>query len=273
MNAIPMKAPPPSPLGSKMTGGEHPIVSAHMGAGKSGARLGRGPRGLAGAAGCALVALFASACGGSEATTDMSPFETTRAVPTTALVEHQFDLPPFPTMSVQAPSTWGPFDDWGLVRNACADQDGRCESTNSTMAFMFWAVTEVYRHPCDWFGPTITPGATVADLATTLQGIPTRNASEPEPVSVGGFDGLYMQWSVPDDVDFDDCDEGYFESWKGDITGTDRYQQAPGQVDRLWILDIEGQRLVIDAFYLPGTPEEDRHEIDDIIDSIRFSTP
>jgi hypothetical protein len=272
-NAISVKVPPPSPHGSEVTGREQPIVSAPMGVGHSGGRPGRGPRRLAAAAGCALVALLTSACDGSSgATTVTSPIETTPAETVTALVEHPFELPPFPTLRAQAPSTWGPFDDWGLIRNACADRDGRCDPTDSTMAITFWGVTEIYRHPCRWLGPTITPGPTVADLATALQSIPIRNASEPEPVKVGGFDGLYMQWSVPDEVDFDDCDEGFFESWRGDITGTDRYQQAPGQVDRLWILDIEGQRLVIDAFYLPGTPEEDRHEIDDIIDSIRFST-
>jgi hypothetical protein len=189
-----------------------------------------------------------------------------------APVEHEFDLPPFPPMRAQAPPTWDDFDGWGLVRDACADENGLCEPTDSTMAIMIWGVTDVYSHPCDWAGNTSTPGPTVADLATALRSIPMRNASAPEPVNVGGFDGLYMQWSVPDDIDFADCDLGSFESWTGDITGSDRYQQAPGQVDRLWILDVEGQRIVINAFYLQGTPPEDRHEIDDIVGSFRFDT-
>ena len=34
---------------------------------------------------------------------------------------------------------------------------------------------------------------------------------------------------------------------------TDRFQQGAGQVDRLWILDVEGRRLLIDATYVPGS--------------------
>jgi hypothetical protein len=35
-------------------------------------------------------------------------------------------------------------------------------------------------------------------------------------------------------------------------------------------VNVDGQRLVIDAFSLPATPEVDRQEIDDIIASITF---
>jgi hypothetical protein len=54
--------------------------------------------------------------------------------------------------------------------------------------------------------------------------------------------------SIRSNLQSSDCDERYFESWTGDGTaGTDRYQQGPGQIDRLWILDVEGRRLVIDG--------------------------
>jgi hypothetical protein len=64
---------------------------------------------------------------------------------------------------------------------------------------------------------------------------------------------------------------GYFESWTGDGTGgTDRYQQGPGQVDRLWILDVEGRRLVIDANYRPGSTDHDRANLQRVVNSIVF---
>lgn len=239
-------------------------------------RPGRGHRWKALAAASVFGAAVLAACNPSNGETTASsppPAEVTPPGSSPALVDHRFHLPPFPTIHAAAPLSWDDFEGWGLVRDACGGRTGRCASTDRTMAIMFWGVTRVDGHPCDWFGSGFDPGPSVEDLASALRSVPTRRASEPERVTVGGVDGLYMQWSVPDDIDFDDCDLGSFESWAGNITGSNRYQQAPGQVDRLWILDVGGERLVIDAFYLPGTPEEDRHEIDDIVGSIRFTTP
>ena len=56
-----------------------------------------------------------------------------------------------------------------------------------------------------------------------------------------------IEMTVPTDIDFADCDRGEFRSWAG------RYHQGPGQVDQVYILDVEGQRVVIDTTYMPGT--------------------
>ncbi len=196
---------------------------------------------------------------------------TTPAAAGADMLTHVFDLAPFPTINASAPATWNAIDGWALNRSPCAETG--CIAADTAMAVMFWRVTQVYGEPCNWFGTTFDPGPSVDDLAVALHAVPTRAASEPEPVTVGGAEGLYLEWSVPDDADFDACDEGFFESWAGDVGGTDRYQQLPGQVDRIWILDVDGQRLVIDAFYLPATPDADRQQIDDIIASIRFERP
>src|SRR5262249_43538518 len=70
--------------------------------------------------------------------------------------------------------------------------------------------------------------------------------------------------------DFHDCDEGVFESLTAEGWASDRYQQAPGQVDWLWILDVDGQRLVVDATYLADASAYDRSELDPVVRSIRF---
>jgi hypothetical protein len=38
----------------------------------------------------------------------------------------------------------------------------------------------------------------------------------------------------------------------------------------LWILDVEGRRLVIDANYMPGATEQDHAELAKVINSITF---
>lgn len=44
----------------------------------------------------------------------------------------------------------------------------------------------------------------------------------------------------------------------------------PGQVDRLWILNVEGARLVIDAFVMPAATTGDRTELQNVVESIVF---
>jgi hypothetical protein len=100
-------------------------------------------------------------------------------------------------------------------------------------------------------------------------------------VEVDGRPGTYLEWSVPTDIAFDDdgnfpdCDgdgEGHFDfrSWAGAGWAHTRYHQGPGQIDRLWILDVDGKRLVIDAFSMPEATDDEVAEIFDVVESIRF---
>jgi len=144
------------------------------------------------------------------------------------------------------------------------------------VAMQFWDVGQVYGHPCQWEGTLFDPGPTVDDLATALIDIPLRNASAPIDVTIDGYAGKYLEWSVPTDIDFETCDadaEGhFFDSWTGDQAGWggDRYQQGPGQVDRLWILDVDGVRFVIDAFSMPVATDAELAELLAVVESITF---
>jgi hypothetical protein len=135
----------------------------------------------------------------------------------------------------------------------------------------FWDVDQVYPTPCKWKGkPMVDPGPDVDRLVAALSDQPLRNATAPTDIELGGFHGKYLELSVPTDIDFDDCDEGYFESWTANGWASDRYQQKPGQVDRIWVLDVNGERLVVDASYLPEATPQDRAELESVVDSIRF---
>ncbi len=59
-------------------------------------------------------------------------------------------------------------------------------------------------------------------------------------------------------------------SWLGNGGDGERWQQMAGQVDRLWVLDVNGQRLVVDANYSPGTTQAQRDEEDQIVRSLQF---
>ena len=148
---------------------------------------------------------------------------------------------------------------------------GKGQELPHTVAVTFWDVAQVYPTPCKWKGkPMIDPGPGVNGLASALAMQPLRHATAATDVVLAGFHGKYLKWSVPTDIHFDRCDEGYFESWTANGWSSDRYQQRPGQVDRIWILDVHGQRLVIDAFYLPQATKRDHAELQRVVDSIRF---
>lgn len=129
-----------------------------------------------------------------------------------------------------------------------------------------WDISAVYTHPCDEGSRLEQVGPSVADLATALAAQPLRNGSTPAPVRVGGYDGLYVELSVPDDADFTECPGRRFNSWPG------RWQQGPGQIDMIWILDVEGERLVLNAMHGPSAPPEQVDEVRRIVSTATFTS-
>lgn len=168
---------------------------------------------------------------------------------------------PFPNIVITVPGGWNSYERFAVQRFV---------DTPRQLVVSVWNVVDVYSNGCHWIGPMIHPGPTVDELGAVLAARPLRNATAPVAVSFGGYAGKYLVWSVPADIRFSDCDGGRFMSWIG---AGDRYQQGPGQVDRLWILDVEGHRLVIDATYMPGATEQDRAELAAVVNSIAFETP
>jgi hypothetical protein len=174
-----------------------------------------------------------------------------------------------PPIQVTVPDGWHS-GGW-LINQPRAGQDV------PPISVQFWVVNQVYKDPCHWQGALLTPGPTVGDLVTALVAQPTRNATQPTDVTLDGYTGKYLEWSVPTAVDFATCDtdggQGYFQSWEGSVidgAGGPRYQQGPGQVDRLWILDVNGTRLVIDAFSMPSATSTERQALLDVVKSIKF---
>jgi hypothetical protein len=168
-----------------------------------------------------------------------------------------------PAIHLDASQPWEQFASWGLRRGG---------DEPDWIGITFWSVDQLYGHPCQWQGTQFDPGDTVEDLAAAIREVPLRNATTPAPVTVDGANGLYLEWTVPVDLDFDSCDNGWVESWTGNGAATDRYQQMPGQLDRLWILDVDGRRLVIDATYHIETDATARPEVDEVVASIDFNS-
>ncbi len=172
-----------------------------------------------------------------------------------------------PSYSVQVPAGWS--------------SDGAFVSRNppSVMGLSVWDAIQVPTDPCRWSSTMITPGATVDDLVHALVAQRTRNASAPTEATLAGYKGVYLEWSVPAGmVDGENCDTWPDSGWRDfvsflGVAGSERYQQLAGQIDRLWVLDVNGQRLVVDATYSPDATDAQKTELGQVAELLRFDEP
>jgi len=138
-----------------------------------------------------------------------------------------------------------------------------------------WDLTDVdiYRDPCPppSVGFTLDPvkGRSPEDLATAFAAFEERLVIPPRDVEIDGYSGVLLEIQVPDDADFAACAFGEYRTWET-TAGDQRYHQGPGQHDRLWILDVDGRRFVINTTFYTATPAATMVELDAIVDSVRI---
>ena len=121
----------------------------------------------------------------------------------------------------------------------------------------------LHSDPCrnDAANPDIPIGPTVDDFANALADHPLLDVTTPVDVTLGGYSGKYVDLQVPSD--FTECNRYY--AWEPAL-----YAQGSSQRWHLWILDVDGVRVVVEASDYPGTSAEDRAELEAIVDSIQI---
>jgi hypothetical protein len=133
-----------------------------------------------------------------------------------------------------------------------------------------WAVGNVFTNPCQSNGTLLDPpiDSSVDGLVAGLASQKGHPATTPTDVEIDGYAGKYMEMTVPAGVAVVDCDHGEFRTWADPIEGN-RYLEA-GQRDLLWIVDVDGRRLVIDAALGPQTTQRDRTDRIHMVRSIQI---
>jgi hypothetical protein len=129
----------------------------------------------------------------------------------------------------------------------------------------------VYADPCHPSQGFVDPppGPTAADLAAVLASLPGLTATTPTDVAMDGYRGKQLTLTAP--VNFDGCTiamEG-FVPWVLPLAGAN--DMRPGERARVWILDVEGQRLVIATAEMPAQTPQEQAELREILDSIRIA--
>ena len=132
---------------------------------------------------------------------------------------------------------------------------------------------KVYANPCHYKGLlNPLPGPTVDNLATALAKLPGLTATAPTDVTVAGYQGKQLTLTAP--ASFAGCTlspDRAFRIWELPLGATN--DLTPGEVDKVWILDASGQRLVIDAPQTPGETAAEAAEVQGVLDSIRIAPP
>ncbi len=189
-----------------------------------------------------------------------------------ALTARGSGTPPLAVLDVPAGySNFGFFALWPLgsgIENIEQEEE-------SLRTVQYWTVHGVFAEPCHRDGePARELGTSVNAFATALKAQNLTSVSESTPVSLDGHDGLYLELTVSTDLTFDDCDDGgYFTLWEGEPGDAQHTADSPGTVERMWILDVDGERVVLTATAPPGVTDRMVEELAGMVDSVRFVDP
>lgn len=153
---------------------------------------------------------------------------------------------------------------------------------NGHVGVSITTVTNVVRDGCSdhsWADPQIGPSVdALADALASLA--PFHVTSAPTDVSIYGYSGVHLAWTVPNlpfageanDGTFTDCVGGDLKSWVAavDTEPGDAFYgyTGPGYTEEFWILDVDGTRLMIAAEWSLDSAPEDIEELRTILDSI-----
>jgi hypothetical protein len=145
-----------------------------------------------------------------------------------------------------------------------------------------WQLQHVYAVPCRWASSDYADPPlmlTAEGQATALSSwwgqdptlLPYWNsriaplAYRPEPTTFQGYPAWFVQVLVPSDVELTQCDGEQFVLW--DTAGGDvRYSSGPSELMHLWVVDVDGEIIVIDAATSDGFVQDP--DLTSIVDSI-----
>jgi hypothetical protein len=196
-----------------------------------------------------------------------SPTPEPKALPEGALERGRYaiDSPDFPLRI-----TFGVPDGWSGApgRSAAAVWKPATGVPDYSTMVAFWIVDRVSPDPCSstWMA---SAGPAVEDLAAVIASWPEPDVTRPTDVTLGGYEGKWLEFTVPDDTQH--CVDGSLDLWRsGGVTRGVNH----GDHSELWILDVDGTPLVIELVDSPqGTSDQDRAQLREIFNSIQITRP
>jgi hypothetical protein len=136
---------------------------------------------------------------------------------------------------------------------------------------LFGRGASLYTDPCRNEGtPDIPVGPTVDDFVSAIADHPLLDATTPVDITLAGYSGKYLDVQIPSDPTIQDSSEPaslagcpVYRPWEPGI-----FAQGPSQRWHLWIIDVDGVRVVVETMDYAGTSAQHRAELQAIVDSI-----
>ncbi len=152
------------------------------------------------------------------------------------------------------------------------------------MSIGAWSLRDVQVFPCRWAAGVVADPALMATAAGQAEALadwwgqdprmpPYSNsplapaAIRPRATTFAGYPAQYLETLILLGFDFSQCDAGQLLLWDG-TNGDVRTGLGPGELHRLWVVDVNGTPIVIDAASYAGTTEADQAELQTMLDSI-----
>jgi hypothetical protein len=128
----------------------------------------------------------------------------------------------------------------------------------------------LYSKLCGGPGPDIPTGTTVDEFVTALVDHPDLDLTSPVDATLGGYPGKYLELRAPantttDELGPDPSGCNYYFVWEPGI-----YAQGPNALWRIWVLDVDGVRVVVRSDTFPGTTPQVQAQLQAIVDSIQI---
>jgi hypothetical protein len=128
-------------------------------------------------------------------------------------------------------------------------------------------VDRVASNPCGGLMRPVQPE--VAEIVVALTNQRTVRPSGARPVSIDGYSGQRVRFQVPSGPRVDQCGPSLTPFGVGSST----VAVFPGWTYRVWVLDVEGEPLVILAAHGPETTPTELAALTDMVEGMRFIEP
>jgi hypothetical protein len=180
------------------------------------------------------------------------------------------------TIVATGPRGWVGYPSWAMD----GPEPVRADAPTG-IGISFFTANGIYSDPCHWdvqgtggadIGD-VAVGPTVEDLVAALRANQYYTSTAATPVTIDGYAGEELELQLPDDP-FTKCDnESGDDSGHAFVfSGPGLYAQGPANRWHLYILDVEGTRLIAVILSYAKTPKTDLDLARNIIERLDINT-
>jgi hypothetical protein len=224
-----------------------------------------------------VVAITSPSQGAPSRNPTVTPYPTFLAVPAEAGVTRLIPAGPTPVrLTISLPEGWKKASDAMYVKFGGVAPAG--------LSIGAWHLQDVNTVPCRWSShefadpPLMRTAQGQAEALSDWWGqdpgmLPYWNspiapiARKPQPTRIQGYAAWYVEVLIPSRLDLTECDAGQLVLWDT-ANGDARVSLGPGEIHRLWVVDVDSGPIVIDATSFHATSPADATELQAVIDSI-----